>query len=76
MSYTLFKPLVTMQYPHFESGEQRSKNNLQNLLQFNQSPSCVLPLCFVTTFILGMATQCSRRWNNIKEIPDEIGGDL
>ena len=28
------------------------------------------------TLVPGMATRCSRRQNNIKEIPDEIGGDL
>ena len=72
------KALVTMQYPHFESGEQRENNynTLPNLLRYSQSPSfrCQIPL--EEMFVPGMSTQWIRRWNAIKDIPDEIGGDM
>ena len=66
-----------MHHPHFEGGEQFNNINLlQSLLRSNLSPSFALPDRLITTFMPGMATRRTRRWNNIKGIPDEIGADL
>ena len=71
-----------MYRPHFDRGEQR-----RNIYRANFDPLRSQPeplLCCQNTknfrnfaiFVPGGMSRCSRRRNTIREVPEEIGGDL